>query len=374
MKITFITYIYPYPERGYNPGVERVVQEFARELVQQGHEVHVLTPYRNGGVKNHERDEGVQIHRVSDTRRYFGRVGSLFSIDMLSLNWSITSYSDLLHSSDIVHTFTPLIWKFFSTQMVAHYHHWDDPSNPIEYLYLPTSHYLWRRCYTLANKIVAVSEYSAEDLASRGVDRDKIEVVPNGVDTNKFSPGSSSLEYKEWDTAILYVGPLVERKGLKYLIKAMPDVLEHNPDTGLILVGGGDQDELENIALSLGIVDHIHFEGFVPEHDLPDYYRKADVFVFPSLLEGFGMVLVEAMASGLPIVSTTSSAIPEVVDDAGLLVEPRDSRALAQKVCLALENKNKWEQRSVQRVKKEFSWEKTTKKLLDVYDGILDNL
>lgn len=137
MKVTFITYIYPYPERGYNPGVERVIQEIARDLVRQGHDVHVLTTYRNGAERQHVEDHGVKIHRVADTRQYLGKLGSLFSIDLLSLNYSIREYMHLLEESDIVHTFSPLLKKFFSTPLIAHYHHWDDPSELMEYLYLP---------------------------------------------------------------------------------------------------------------------------------------------------------------------------------------------------------------------------------------------
>lgn len=371
MKITFVTYIYPYPERGYNPGIERVVQEFARELVRQGHEIHVLTTYRNGGVKQFEIDQGVQLHRVSDTRHYLGKVGSVFSLDLFSLNHQITEYSALLESSDIVHAFTPIVWKFFSTPLIAHYHHWDDPSEPLEYLYLPTNHWLWMHSYEIADRIIAVSEYSADDLVSRGLTRSKIEVVPNGVDTDTYHPGPSSIEFEEWNTVLLYVGPLMERKGLRYLIRAMPDILNDHPNTGLVLVGGGDNDSLEQLAERMGVRDNIRFEGFVPEDDLPDYYRAADVFVFPSLLEGFGMVLVEAMASGLPVVSTTATAIPEVVDDAGLLVPPRSESELASTISsLIKEGVDPWNNDSLRRVQKNFTWAKTTKHLSSIYQRI----
>lgn len=373
MKITFVTHVYPYPERGYNPGVERVVQEFARELVRQDHEVHVVTTYRNGGVKKFEVDKGVQLHRVSDTRRYFGKIGSLFSLDLLSLNHSLTEYSHLLESSDIVHTFTPIIWKFFSTPLLAHYHHWDDPSKPLQYLYLPTSHRLWMRCYMLSDMIIAVSEYSATDLSSRGVNRNKIEVVPNGVDISTYQPGPSSIDFERWETILLYVGPLAERKGLKYLIGALPTILEKHPDTGLVLVGGGDNENLVQLAERIGVRDRVSFEGFVPENVLPDYYRAADVFVFPSLLEGFGMVLVEAMASGLPVVSTTATAIPEVVGDAGLLVPPRDEDAFASAVSslIAADDYDQWCSRSRMRVQKKFTWTQTTHELCSLYEKTL---
>lgn len=370
MKITFFSYIYPYPDRGYNPGIERVVQEFATELVQQGNEVHVLTTYRNGGERKTDTDNGVRIHRVPDTRYYFGRLGSIFSLDFLSLNYSIRGYVDLLESSDVVHAFAPLVNKFFSTPLVAHYHHWDEPGSPLEYLYLPTSQRLWMRCYRNADQIIAVSNYSADDLASRGIDRENIAVVQNGVDTSRFHPGRSSIEFDDWDTMLLYVGPLVDRKGVHHLIRAMPDILEDDPDTGLVIVGSGNREELEDLASEMGVQENVLFTGFVSEEELPEYYRAADVFVFPSWLEGFGMVLIEAMASGLPVVSTNATAIPEVVGEAGILVPPRDSSALVEAVAELLHRDARTQFNPRTRVEDNFTWVAATERLQKVYSNL----
>lgn len=365
MKISFVSYIYPYPERGYNPGIERVIQELAQELVRQGHEVHVITTYRNGGDDKYEQDEGVHLHRAPDTRHYFGRAGSVFSLDLLSLNYSITAHSELLESSDVVHAFSPIVWKSFTTPLVAHYHHWDNPSEPMEYLYLPTSQRLWLRCYAIADRVFAVSEYSADDLASRGINRGKIAVVPNGVDPDTYHPGQSPVQFEEWDSVLLFVGPLMERKGLKYLIQAMPDIIEQHPDTGLVLVGGGNEGELLDLAEHLGVRDHLRFEGFVPEDVLPKYYRATDIFVFPSLLEGFGMVLLEAMASGLPVVASDTTAIPEVVGSAGCLIAKKDSRSLAESVNTLLADTSKRKllsEHAKQRALEDFTWNKSVEK------------
>ena len=238
------------------------------------------------------------------------------------------------------------------------------------------SHRLWMRCYTLADRIIAVSKYSANDLASRGINRNKIEVVPNGVDIDTYHPGPSPIEFDEWGTTLLYVGPLEERKGLKYLIQAMPELLEKHPDIGLVLVGGGNDNPLIQMAEQVGVRNRIRFEGFVPEAELPDYYRAADVFVFPSLLEGFGIVLVEAMASGLPVVSTTATAIPEVVGDAGLLVAPRNENMLASAVSNLIEGEDydQWCNRSQARVQKNFTWPHTTHTLCSIYEEVTTSL
>lgn len=373
MRITIVSYIYPYPKRGFNPGIERVVQETARELVSQGHEVHVITTYRNGGVRRNECDNGVTIHRIPDTRSYLGSVGSVFSIDNVSINVVLRKHMKLLNKSDVVHTFTPIVWKFFSTPLVSHYHHWDEPNTLKEHLYLPTSQQLWLQCYRISNRVIAVSEYSRNELAKKGIEKNKIRVVPNGVDVGRFYPGKSQVELPDWEHTLLYVGPLVERKGLSYLIEAMVDIVGEYPDSGLVIVGSGSDRPLRKLVNKYGLSSNVRFEGFVEDRDLPDYYRAADIFVLPSLLEGFGMVLIEAMASGLPVISTDTTAIPEVVGDAGCLVSPKSSTQIAGAVSDSI-SKNKLDsmsKNSLYRARTKFTWESSTNQLLDEYTDLV---
>jgi len=87
MRITFVTYIYPHPKRGFNPGIERVIESLSKELARKGHDITVVTTYsRNNGKEREEEVDGVKIYRVKDTRDIFGRVGSIFSLDLLSIN------------------------------------------------------------------------------------------------------------------------------------------------------------------------------------------------------------------------------------------------------------------------------------------------
>lgn len=373
MKITLVSYIYPYPERGYNPGVERVVQETARELVRQDHEVHVITTYRNGGNKKYQKDDRVKIHRVPDTRSIIGRPGSTFSLDLLSLNTSIKSKKSLLEDSDVVHTFTPIVWKFFDTPLVAHYHHWDDPVDLIDYLYMPTSQRLWLRCYDIADKIFAVSQYSANDLASRGPSENKISVIPNGVDTDKYSPDSPEVEAGDYENILLYVGPIMDRKGLNYLIESLPHILQIHPNTVLMVVGGGDRGDLLQQAEQIGVKDNVEFKGFVSDDILPEYYSAADIFVFPSLLEGFGMVLLEAMSSGLPVVASDTSAIPEVVGPGGCLVPKKEPICFAETVNDLLDDYN-WRKalgdNARKHVENEYIWKKTVSRAVSEYEKL----
>lgn len=373
MKITFVSYIYPYPNRGFNPGIERVIGEISHSLADKGHEVNVITTYRNGGVESKEIDHGVTIYRVNDLRNIFGKMGSIFSLDLLSINFFVRKYKDLLQSSDVIHIFTPFLVSIPDVPLISHFHHEEVIRQKLEYLYLPFSKYLWNISYQKSDAIISVSEYSANSLIKNNIQKNKIHVIPNGVDISKFHPG---LDAKELTTKfngmniLLYVGPITPRKGLSYLIEALPKVLTKHENTLLVIVGSGDIDGLRKLAEEYNVLDHVIFEGFVPEEKLPIYYNACDIFVFPSLQEGFGMVLIEAMACGKTVVASNTTAIPEVVGDAGILVETKNPEIFASSVINLLDDLNKrkqLEEKAFDRVQKNFTWNAVVDKLLGIY-------
>jgi glycosyltransferase involved in cell wall biosynthesis len=126
---------------------------------------------------------------------------------------------------------------------------------------------------------------------------------------------------------LLYVGFSTARKGVEYLGAALGEL----PSARLVMVGKWEKGYRERFWRSVGECrDRVRVAGYVPDDELLTYFAAADVFVLPSWLEGFGIPLVEAMAAGLPVVTTTGSATSEIVGDAGLVVAPGDSQALAQ--------------------------------------------
>jgi glycosyltransferase involved in cell wall biosynthesis len=143
------------------------------------------------------------------------------------------------------------------------------------------------------------------------------------------------------------------------------------------LVGKGTQElELKQLTRKLNLEKHIKFAGYVDgwSNEITDYYNSADIFVFPSLKEGFGMVLVEAMACGLPVISTNTSAIPEVVGDAGILVEPRNPRVLADAIIRLIEDiglRKRLGKKGRRRVVEEFTWDIVTDKILGIYEEVI---
>jgi len=151
---------------------------------------------------------------------------------------------------------------------------------------------------------------------------------------------------------LLFVGRLTEKKGVRYLVDAMPMVLKECPEVHLLIIGDGEQRaELEKQVAALGLLDSVHFAGGLPNGDLPAYYAAADVFIAPSITakggdsEGFGLTLVEASMSGCLVISTKTGGIEDIVQDgkSGFLVPQKDSRALAEKLLYVLAHKKETE-------------------------------
>lgn len=193
--------------------------------------------------------------------------------------------------------------------------------------------------FRTVNKIIAVSESTKRDIMATGISSSKVEIIPDGVDKtpqiNVSRNGSTSR--------VLFVGHCSPIKGVEYLLEAI--WLLKDSDIVLDLVGDLKSNieytrRLQEMTHNWGISDKIIFHGFVPRERIINLYTEADIFVLPSLWEGFGIVLLEAMAFELPVVATKAGAIPELVKDGvnGLLVPPANGRALAEAIAALIQN------------------------------------
>jgi len=176
-------------------------------------------------------------------------------------------------------------------------------------------------------------------------------VIPMGVDLERFSPRPEQARALRQALApngslILHVGRFAPKKGQTYLLRAMPHILQRRPEARLALIGFGPlQPALQSEARSLGLGERVHFIGKVPHEEMPDYFAAADVFVLPSIVspsgdtEGLGVVLLEALAAGTPVVASRVGGIPDIVRDGetGLLVEEKQPEALAKAILQLLE-------------------------------------
>ena len=184
-----------------------------------------------------------------------------------------------------------------------------------------------------ATKVIAVSETSRRDLIELwGVHPDRVVAIPNGV-SPLFRPEAETNPPEDLSRRplrVLAVGTLQPRKNLLRLVEA---VRLAGRDVPIVLrVIGPDGFQADQIRARLAGATQVQVVGYVPEPQLAREYRWADVFVYPSLYEGFGLPVLEAMASGTPVVTSTAGSLPEVAGDAALLVDPLDSSAIAQAI------------------------------------------
>jgi glycosyltransferase involved in cell wall biosynthesis len=206
---------------------------------------------------------------------------------------------------------------------------------PANRLYLST---MTRLSCRRARRVIAVSQATAnETVRLLGVPTEHIDVVPHGVHHARFRPlPPSQVEAFQREKGlpgcfVLFLGTLEPRKNLRALIEAFARIEMVRQGIKLVIAGGKGwyYQEIFKRVEELGLEDAVLFPGFVPDAELPLWYNAATVFVYPSLYEGFGMPLLEAMACGTPVIGADASCTPEVVGDAGLLVPPHDVAALA---------------------------------------------
>lgn len=189
-----------------------------------------------------------------------------------------------------------------------------------------------------AMHIITVSSFSKERIiATMGVDEAKVTVVLEGVDQD-YRPGAAE-EVEEAQAAtgipldqryVLYVGNIEPRKNLDGLLQAWDMALPEMPeDVSLVVAGARGLSRIFGGVAFDRLPERVHLIGYVPEHLLPALYSGALAFVYPSLYEGFGLPVLEAMACGTPVVASAASSLPEVVDNAGRLVDPHDAEDIA---------------------------------------------
>jgi glycosyltransferase involved in cell wall biosynthesis len=213
----------------------------------------------------------------------------------------------------------------------------------------------------------------------------KIRIVPMGIDPEQFgiAPVADMKQRYGAGHLIMSVGRLIDWKGTEFLIRAIPAVLEKFPDAKLLIVGAGpERDVLVRQVRELGLENRVIFLGFISKTDLIAYYHSADVFVLPSInragkTEGLGVVLLEAMASGCPVIGSNVGGIPDIIVDGenGFLVPEQDPAALAEKIIQILSNDDLTDQfrkSGYETVQTRFTWEIISKKFSEVYCTVLE--
>ena len=324
MKILMLTWEYPPRVVG---GIARVVYDLSRTLLKDGHEVTVVT-YKEGDAPAFEDDRGVKVYRVENYM-----IHSNNFIDwIMQLNFNLIAKAseiiakegpfDVIHAHDWLVAYAAKTLKdSYNIPIVATIHATESGRN--SGIHDETQRYIndteWMLTYE-ASEVIVNSNYMKNELQRLfGLPYEKINVIPNGVNLNLFNGVERDYNFRrkyamDNEKIILFMGRLVYEKGIQYLISAMPKILEGYHDTKLVIAGkGGMLDELREQVNNLGISQKVCFAGYMNGKDVQKMYKAADISVFPSTYEPFGIVALEAMLSENPVVVSDIGGLNEIV-------------------------------------------------------------
>jgi len=312
-------------------------ETLVRGLLAQGHEVHVLARgLPASGTK--EESTGATVHRVSG--------GCLDWVTFARQAAPLVHALDQRHHFDIVHfadvhfayayqgPFVATLQQSFRQRLRAHGNlpaHSGTRNLLSRLAYYTTARYLAERpCVRRSQHLIAGSRTTARAYADEyHLPPERISVVRHGIDTARFAPAPSDVRAQlglETAQVLLFVGFCTPRKGLEYLAAALRRLPEH---VYCVVIGRWEERYRKRVLAALGpAARRMVTLGYVPDEDLPSYYTMADLFVTPSLLEGFGLPIAEALACGTPVITTSAGACAEVAGPGGLVVPPMDAEAL----------------------------------------------
>ena len=245
--------------------------------------------------------------------------------------------------------------------------------------------YLLRHAVKRANKIISVSYHTRQDLIDiLKVPSEKITVIHEAPSPifRPYDPMEVRTFLKErygiQKKFIYHLGNIEPRKNLIVLLEAFTRVCrELGPEVQLVVSGqkGWLIRSLNQFLKNYPNRDQVLFTGYVPMEELPFFMNGAELFVFPSLYEGFGLPVLEAMSCGTPVISSNQSSIPEIIGSAGILIDPTDTRELADRIIFLLRNRKERERLCLSGKEQaaRFSWEEAARKTLDVYRSVKDS-
>ena len=347
MRVLILSWEFPPIVEG---GLARHVRKLTEQLAVAGHDVHVLTRGGDHAPTEEER-HGVVVHRVrepafprDDLDAFLAWVAQM-NADMLAAGAELLERFefDLLHSHDwLVATAAQRLAARMGVPWVVTVHATEHGRHQGWVDKHPQSHIhgVEKRMVHRADRVIACSKYMRGHIADVfEVPRAAVTVIPNGIDpTDLHVPGDLRELRRRYATddqkLVLLAGRLVYEKGFQIALDALPHVIRRVGDVRFLVAGTGTHEaELRSQALRLGLNWHGTFAGWLGDDALHGLYRIADLCVIPSLYEPFGLVALEAMASGCPCVAADTGGLREVVPhDVGLRFRSRDAAALARTI------------------------------------------
>jgi len=366
-----------YPSMG---GVENHVYYLSKELVKRGIDIKVICAKENGQNASEIIDD-ISIKRISSPFKF--------------TNTDITPVLPIVllrEDFDVIHTHMPTPWTSDISIFIARiknkksiitiHNDMDKPgfiNKLITKIYLYT---FFRLSLYLVSTIIIVNPNWENSFMSTGhllkKYKNKIKVIPNGIDIDLFK---YKKNIKRSKNEVLFVSILDKYhtfKGLKFLLTAFSITKQNISDIKLTVIGDGElKKDYVRLATDLGIRKDVNFIGVVSQKKLSSYYSKASVFVLPSYeIEGFGIVLLEAMACGLPVIATDITGLSKDIKkyDAGIVIPPKDPQILSESIIEMLINKKKakeYASNAKKLITKKYRWEMIANKILSTYFNIL---
>lgn len=371
-------------------GLARVVWALSKELAEAGHDVHVVTA-DHPGTAEHELDGKVHVHRVktqSDTTPDFLTWVNRLNIGMLqyAIRLHREKPFDVVHAHDWMVTDAAWVLKSgFDLPVVSTIHATEQ--GRMGGVHTDMQRYVnqmeWRLTFE-SWKVIVNSKHMREELKGLfNVPEDKIELVPNGTDPShfdfEFDPRHLRNEFAaEHQRIVLYVGRLVNEKGVQVLLEAAPMVLQHYPGTQFLIVGTGYfMDELKSRARATGVDHNVRFLGYVGDDELLRLYKIADVVAIPSLYEPFGIVALEGMAANVPVVVSDVGGLRDFVEhmETGVTTYAGNPQSLAWGILEVLRNPDlaeKLKKTAFSRVQNVYNWKSIARQTLDVYSRVIE--
>lgn len=381
MRILMLSWEYPPQNVG---GLAQHVYHLSRSLAKHGADVHVVTVGGGDAVPYEDRD-GVKVHRVNA----YSLSAPDFRTWILHLNFSLLEYAitlvnsvkhvDIIHAHDWLVAFAGRALKHaFKVPLAATIHATEYGRN--NGLHNDNQRYIsdveWWLTYE-AWRVVVCSSYMERELKGFfQLPGDKISVIPNGVTVEEFSGRQNNVAQTN-EKYVFFIGRLVREKGVQVLIDAVPKVLARFPETRFIIAGTGPYEEhLRARVRELRLEHRVQFAGYVNDQMRNRLLYQCKVAVFPSLYEPFGIVALEAMAAGAPVVASDTGGLGEIIEHGidGLKCYVGSSNSLADNIMSVLGDEVLAERLKVngyEKAKNRYSWFAVAGLTLELYEDVI---
>ncbi|WP_440950150.1 glycosyltransferase family 4 protein [Methanosphaerula subterraneus] len=360
--------LYPVTVGGY--GIH--VHEMSKMQATLGHDVTVVTSNPNGLPE----EEYVDGYRVLRFNHAIKMVGNTISPTMMFRLLEMRNDYDIIHAHS--HLFFPtnvcaLVKRYGSSPLVITNHGILSASAP-QWLNISYMSTIGKWTLNSADRVICYTDIERRRLIEEfGIDKPEVVVIPNGVNTEVFHPDDSKVDERYF--TLLWVGRIVKGKGVEFLIHAAHQVLGKIPNLRIVLIGEGpERDEIWRLVNEYHLTEVVTILPFMSYDAIPLLYQRSDVLVLPSLQEGVPRTMLEAMASGKPVIISEFDHLKDLAEGAALMFPKGDVNALAERILLLEQDRDRAHRMGAcgrERILTKNSWKNTVLRTITLYQELL---